>query len=156
VLEGAAGGFPGGSDGDPVPGLRGRLAVGQNEPMRRGLIAVLPVLLVLGAADAALADRFTGYGSCGAGSFDRDKTCVVGDQPVGVFIARKQDRVRYKFCVNKPDVGKRCDRKRTKSRGKPSQIGFSVHKIGKYRMKWRVPGEGQVAHFVMRVKRENA
>jgi hypothetical protein len=118
------------------------------------LIAGLTALLVLGAADAALADRFTGYGSCGIGSFDRDKTCVVGDLPVGVFIARKQERVRYKFCVTKPDVGKSCDRKRTGARGKPSQSGFSVHKPGKYRLKWRVPGDGQVAHFLMRVKKE--
>jgi hypothetical protein len=62
--------------------------------------------------------------------------------------------VRYKFCVTKPDVGKRCDRKRTGSGGKPSQIGFSVHKPGKSRLKWRVPSEGQVAHFLMRVKKE--
>jgi len=124
------------------------------EAMRKGLLAGVTVLLVLGAADAALADRFTGYGSCGVDTFDRDKVCSVGDLPVGVFIARKQDRVRYKFCVTKPSIGKRCDRKRTRARGKRSQVGFSVHKPGKYRLKWRVPGEGQVSHFLMHVHKE--
>jgi hypothetical protein len=121
--------------------------------MRKGLLAGATALLVLGVAEAALADRFTGYGSCGVGTFDRDKICSVGDLPSGVFIARKQNRVRYKFCVRKPS-GKSCDRNRTKAAGKPSQIGFTVQRPGKYRLKWRVPGEGQVAHFLMRVRKE--
>ena len=75
-----------------------------------GLLAGATALLVLGVADAALADRFTGYGKLRCGTFDRDKICSVGDLPSGVFIARKQNRVRYTFCVRKPS-SKSCDRK---------------------------------------------
>jgi hypothetical protein len=123
----------------------------------RLLASLIALVTLIGAADAASASNnkaYRAFATCSAFTPDPDRRCYFGNGFGATIIAKKRDRVRYTLCVTDKSTGaKDCFSKRTRRAGQPSSVWLFnkaiVSDVGKYRLKWRVPGQGIIARATL-------
>jgi hypothetical protein len=128
---------------------------------RRSLLALALAAVVATLAlpaSAAAGGRFKGYGSCnvyppGAASFPSDSQCSVGSAWGAVFVAKKEEEVRYRLCVDGPKGYEKCFDKQTHGRGEPSPVLLAAgpEHLGIYRFRWKIKGTDVVKRDKLRL-----
>ncbi len=102
--------------------------------LRTLVIGVAVAALFAPVTQAAAADGFRAYASCGSKGKHADQFCFAGDHPVAVFRAIGQGDVEYRVCARRAGSKKRCYDRHTRRAGQRSRTRFDVDGAGKYKL----------------------
>ena len=107
---------------------------------RRCLLCAVTTLIFLGTAQAAFANRFSTYITCGHPRH-HDTVCVSGDAPRAVVISNRHSNVRYRLCVRTPTGRRNCRAERTGARGTRDFVFIAAGRVGTYVVTWKINGQ---------------
>jgi hypothetical protein len=108
----------------------------------RALVGGLAIALMAALAIAAPAEGakpFGAYPSCSKNGKKSSRFCFAGDNPVAVFQARTQARLRYRVCVRAARRST-CSKRTTGAAGRISRVPLRARGPGRYTVAWYAGG----------------